>query len=64
MRIHLRPALSNARFPAKHLPADGGYYQVVLEDDLVDVEVSSIRLLTSCYESIRGREPGGVEVTQ
>lgn len=64
MRIHLRPTLSNARFPTKHLPTNGCYYQVVLEDDLVDVEVPSIRLVTGCYESIGGREPGGVEVAQ
>lgn len=64
MRIHLRPTFPNPSFPAKHLATDGSYYQVVLEDDLVDVKIPSIRLVTSCYESVGGGESGGVEVAQ
>jgi hypothetical protein len=62
MRIHLGSTFSDPGFPPKYLPTDRGYYQVVLQDDLIYIKVSSVRLVAGRDESIGGRKSGRVEI--
>jgi hypothetical protein len=64
MRFTFRATLPNPSFPTKYLPADGSYYQIILENDLVNIEISSIRLMTSRDERVGGRQSGSVETAE
>jgi hypothetical protein len=64
MRFPFRATLSNPSFPTKYLPADGSYNQIVLKDDLINIEVSSIRLMTSRNECVGGRQSGSMETAE
>jgi hypothetical protein len=52
MRFPFRATLPNPSFPTKYLPTDRSYNQIVLEDDLINIEVSSVRLVTSRDECV------------
>jgi hypothetical protein len=64
MRFPFRATLSNTSFPTKYLPAYGSYYQIVFQDNLINIKVPSIRLMTSRDECIGSRYSGSVEAAK
>jgi hypothetical protein len=64
MRLPFRATLPNPSFPTKYLPTNRSYYQVILENDLVDIEIPSIWLMTSCDECVGSRQSGGMETAE
>jgi hypothetical protein len=64
MRFPFRATLSNPSFPTKYLPTDRSYNQIVFQDDLINIEISSIRLMTSRDERVGSRQSGSMEATK
>lgn len=54
MRIALGPTFSNSSFPSEYLSSDTRYDQIVFEDDLVDVEITRVRVVGRSSKCVGG----------